>query len=94
MFQEDLTVFFADFGINAVVGGVTVRAIYDEPGLASPLGVAGAMSNTPQITLPTASVPAPPYHVAVTVPGQGSFRVIEHIPDGTGISVLLLERTA
>lgn len=55
-----------------------------------PFGMAGAQ---PRLTLPTAAVPANPVGQACTVAG-GSYTVAEHQPDGTGISVLLLEVSA
>ncbi len=91
-FAENMAPFFADFGLDCVLAGSTVRAIFDAPGQVQPLGIAGMATVMPQITLPTASVPAAPVGVPVDVPGQGRFQVAEHQPDGTGVSVLLLER--
>ena len=91
-FVEDLTPFFADFGVDATVGGVVVRAIYDEPGIVSPLGGRGSASTQPQITVPSAGLPASLHGAAATVPGKGSFTVAAAEPDGTGVTVLLLER--
>lgn len=94
MFVEDLTPFFAEFGIDALVGAAAVRVIFDEPGSTSQMGDRGVSVTQPQVTLPTASVPTPYFGVSVTVPGKGAFKIAEHAPDGTGLSVLYLERVA
>jgi hypothetical protein len=54
-------------------------------------GLAGMASTMPSLTLPTASVPASPVGKAAVVSGS-NYVVVEHQPDGTGVSTLLLER--
>ena len=83
---EDLSVFLADFGESATLAGAPVRVIFDAPG-----GQFGGISATqPQVTIATASVPANYLDAVLVIPGRGSFSVSEHLPDGTGMSVLLL----
>jgi hypothetical protein len=85
MFAEDLPAFLGDFGVDGTLAGQPVRVIFDDPG-AAPQGIS---VREPQVQLPTASVPAGCYQAALVIP-QGSFTVREHLPDGTGWSVLLL----
>ena len=90
MFTEDTATFFADFGQPTTVGGQAVQGVFDNAhalGAAGPFGVA---TTQPRLTCATAQVPADPVGQAVVVAG-GSYVVAEHQPDGTGISVLLLE---
>lgn len=86
-FAEDLTVFVADFGDAGTLDGAAVRGIFDAPGVADAVG---ATAVQPQFQLPTSSVPASPYGKTLVVP-QGSYKVREHLPDGTGMSLLVLE---
>lgn len=87
MFVEDLAPFTADFGADATLAGATVRAIFDDPG-ASDLDISHRL---PQVQIRTEDVPAQ-YAGASLVGPWGSFTVREHIPDGTGMSLLLLDR--
>lgn len=89
-FTEDLTPFFADFGVDGTLNGQPVRGIYDAPGVTANLGSAGASVTEPQLLLPTASVPASYYGATLVIPA-GTFTVREHIPDGTGLSLLLFQ---
>lgn len=78
---------------DATVGGHAVQGVFDNAhtlGAAGPFGVA---TTQPRLTCATAQVPADPVGQAVVVAG-GSYVVAEHQPDGTGISVLLLEVAA
>jgi hypothetical protein len=43
------------------------------------------------LTLPTAHVPASPVGKAAVV-GSTTYTIVEHQPDGTGVSRLMLER--
>ena len=90
MFVEDLAPFFVEFGSDATLNAVGVRAIFDNGytlGSASGIGFA---STQPRLILPTASVPANPVGMPVVVDGA-NFTVAGHEPDGTGSSVLQLE---
>lgn len=92
-FQEDLSVFFADFGVDGTLDGAAVRVIFDAPAVGE--GMAGlAMSAVaPQVQLRTSDVPAEVYGKTLVLP-QGTFTVNEHVPDGTGMSTLLLQRVS
>lgn len=91
-FVEDLTPLFADFGDDGTLAGVAVRVIFDEPGRPQ-LGGVGMAARDPQVQIATASVPASYLNAVLVIP-QGTFKVLSHEPDGTGVSTLLLKRTA
>jgi hypothetical protein len=94
-FTEDLTIFTADFGDDGTLGGAPVRGIYDGPGATASLGGMAAVATDPQYQLPTAQVPASSYGatlVILTGLGAGNYKVREHQPDGTGMSLLLLTK--
>lgn len=86
-FTEDLTGYFADFGFDAVVGGVTVRGIFDNDFLTA-LGVAAGSG--PVLLLPTASVGSAVQGGAVTVAAV-SYTIASIEPDGTGMTLLRLQ---
>lgn len=90
-FSEDLALFTADFGVNGTLAGSAVRGIFDGPAVTQALGDGGATAAEPQYQLPTASVPANSYDAVLVIP-QGTFRVREHLPDGTGMSLLILTK--
>lgn len=87
MVVENFSAYLRAWGVDGTLAGAPVRAIFDDPG--ATLG--GMAVREPQVQLPTASVPANVYDAALVIP-QGSFKVREHIPDGTGWSVLLLTK--
>jgi hypothetical protein len=96
MFVEDHSAFFADFGQPTTVGGQAVQAVFDNGyalGAAGPFAGMGIATPQPRLTCATAALPADPVGAAVVV-GAASYTVAEHQPDGTGISVLLLEVAA
>jgi hypothetical protein len=86
-FAETLSVFLADFGDAGTLAGQPVRGIFDAPGL-SQLGIQAA---EPQFQLPSASVPSSVFDTTLVIP-QGSFKVREAVPDGTGMTLLLLTK--
>lgn len=84
-FVEDLAPFVADFGSAGTLAGAPVQGIFDEPG-----GNEGGVTVTePQFQLPTAQVPPAVMGALLVIP-QGSFVVRETLPDGTGMTLLLL----
>jgi hypothetical protein len=89
---EDLSVFFnaAEFADSATLAGVAVAAIFDKAYTSAGVGAYGMAGTAPALTLATASVPADPVGLAAVVGGV-SYTVAAHEPDGTGVSVLLLE---
>lgn len=90
-FQEDLSVFVADFGSAGTLAGLPVRGIYDGPTITASLGEIGADAAEPQFELPSTMVPANSYGLTLVIP-QGTFSVRQHLPDGTGMSLLLLTK--
>jgi hypothetical protein len=86
-FAETLSVFLADFGDAGTLAGQPVRGIFDAPSSPS-LGIQAA---EPQFQLPSASVPASVFDTTLVIP-QGSFKVREAVPDGTGMTLLLLTK--
>ena len=91
MFVEDLAAFFTDFAASCTVGGVHVRAIFDNGYALGRVGMMGMAGTQPALMLATASVAADPVGLAAVVNGV-SYVVAAHEPDGTGMSLLLLER--
>lgn len=92
-FAEDLAPFFADFGVDGTLAGQPVRVIFDTPAREA----FGVVSGEPACQLPTASVPTPVEHARLVVPlGEwyGNYTVRQHLPDGTGVSTLVLAREA
>lgn len=89
-FVEDLTPYFADFGDAGTLDGVAVRVIFDAA-VQGQLGGVGMLAAQPQVQIASASVPASPEGKALVIP-QGSYIVREHLPDGTGLSVLTLTK--
>lgn len=92
-FVEDLAPYFADFGEAATLGGQAVRGIFDNAHEAAAVGALGMAATQPAFTMPTASVPATPVGAALVVRGT-TYTVVEHRPDGTGVSDLLLEEAS
>lgn len=91
---EDFTLYFAEFGVEATLGGQPVRGFFEAPGVVSPVGTYGMATTDPAFTLPTAAVTAvqaDPVDLPLVVNGV-AFTVAQHMPDGTGISTLILER--
>jgi len=98
MFAEDLTPFFdADnVGVSiATVGGVAGVGVHFGNNYAlGNVGALGMASSQPNITLPSAAVPADPVGSAVVITaghGVGNYTVAACEPDGSGITVLVLE---
>lgn len=76
---------------EGVLDGVPVSGIFDNAYALSNVGVVGMESAGPAFTMATASVPAAVRGKVLVVDGL-SYSVQGHEPDGTGVSVLLLER--
>jgi hypothetical protein len=95
MLTEDLTAFF-DAGTSGLaqqvqVDGVARAAIFDAEHQLGGLAVAGIAAAQPMLLLPTAHVPASPVGKAAVV-NAVTYTIVEHQPDGTGVSRLMLER--
>lgn len=90
MFVEDHALFFADYGVTAIVGGETVSVIFDNGYSLGNVGPIGMASSQPVLKLATANVPVNPVGAPVVI-GEAVFSIGAHEPDGTGMSRLLLE---
>ncbi len=95
MFVEDLTVFFStsEHATAATLNSVAVAGIFDAPGTVGNVGEFGIASTQPIYTLASTSVPADPVGLAL-VCNAVTYIVAAHEPDGTGISRLVLEKSA
>lgn len=85
-FTEDLAPYFADFGQAATLEGQAVRVIFDAP---SGTDFGSISATQPQVQIASAAVPLNVFGKTLVAP-QGSFTVREAIPDGTGMTLLLL----
>ena len=85
VFDADITNFLTDFGVDATVGGVACRGIFDEA-YAEVFDIVSGVS--PALLVPS-TVAAP--ENAVVVIGARSFVVASTQPDGTGFQRLRLE---
>lgn len=84
---EDFACYFVDFGIDATVGGVTVRGIFDAA-YSDGLGISG----TQPVLLVASSVTAAD-GTAITI-GATAYVVTDVQPDGTGMTRLMLQESA
>lgn len=92
MITENLAPFFADFAATGcTVGGVAVKAILENDLSLGRVGVMGMAGVAPTLLLATGSIPSDPVGLAAVVAGA-SYLVAAHEPDGTGLSLLRLER--
>ena len=89
-FVENLELFFADFGSDGTLAGAPVRVIFSAAGTVAFDGLSAVV---PQAAIATESVPAAVFEAELIIP-QGRYKVREHLPDGTGISTLLLGAVA
>lgn len=89
-FTEDLTVFFnpAEFADAATLNGVAVRGIFDNAYALQDVG-GEVYASGPVFTLASSAVPAN-VAGAVLVVGGVTYKVVEPMPDGTGVTVLRL----
>lgn len=90
MFAEDLSAFFSveELAVAATLDGVAVTGIFDN----AYTEVFGMASRAPMFTLPSASAASATQSSALVVDGV-AYRVTAVQPDGTGMSVLMLERS-
>lgn len=77
---------------TAVIDGVQVDGVFDNGYGQTQFGM-GMATRNPRFTLPTAAVPANPVGTVVGI-GSESYSISEHEPDGTGMTVLILELAA
>jgi hypothetical protein len=91
MFTEDLAPFFSvsDFAVAATLNGASVVGIFDAA-YYEPLGN-DVQSATPIFTLPTTSASSAAHGQSLVI-GATTYKVRGVEPDGTGITVLRLEK--
>ena len=95
--DDDLeAVFFeeSDFACWALLDDQPVRVIFGAAFALAGIGERGMATDAPQVLLPTSGVPASPYGMRLVLDDGRSFAVLEHHPDGTGVSQLVLEASA
>ena len=88
MFAEDITVFFnpAEMATAAVLNGVSVSGIFDNAYLEQDFG---GSASSPSFLMATSAVPATPVGMALVI-GSTTYKVVETMPDGTGVTRLRL----
>lgn len=91
MFTESLAPFFADFSAAVTIGGSSASAIFDAGYARGDVGLVGMAGSAPTLMLPTADVASDVIGQTAVV-GLVNYTVVEHQPDGTGVSTLVLER--
>lgn len=82
----------SEFAESVTLAGFPVVAIFDSAYEFGDVGGTGMASVAPVLTLATSNVPANPVGVIAIVQSI-SYRIAAHEPDGTGVSMLMLERT-
>ncbi len=94
MFIEDLSPFFSttEFADDAMLNGILVRGIFERKYAEAGAGM-GMSSTVPAFTLSTFDVPIDPVGKLLVI-NSITYAVAVHEPDGTGLSVLILERTS
>lgn len=92
MLDENLATFFDldEFAVMATIEGAEVVGIFDNSYDAAAIAVGDIAGSIPAFTLSTSSVPAKPAGKLLVVNGK-TYKIVEHRPDGTGVSVLRLE---
>ena len=84
------TVTLQALGQVVTVAGQSVQAVFDNGFALGSVGI-GMAGTQPTLRLRTADVAADPVGQAVSV-NAVAYTVAAHEPDGTGVSVLMLER--
>ena len=92
--------------VTVVIGGQSIEAMFQAPGMLANLGGYEVQASKPALVLPTGSVsphvddwlayfeePANTINLTVVVDAV-SYKIVTHEPNGAGISRLLLERIA
>lgn len=77
---------------NASLAGAAVRGIFDAGHALGQVGI-GMAGTQSMFTLATASIVGEAVGQSLVI-GSTTYTVAAHEPDGTGVSVLLLEKTA
>jgi hypothetical protein len=95
MIGDDLTPFFVpgEFaGVGDTLDGQPVAGIFDREFVSTDDGI-GMATSRPAYLLPTSEVPAAPEEMILVIAKTGArFIVAAHEPDGTGVTMLILEK--
>lgn len=76
---------------TVLIGGVEVPGIFRNPSKNAEVGI-GAADTSPSVTLASNAVPSNPVDSVIDIDGA-PYVVITSDPDGTGLTVLRVERT-
>ena len=76
---------------QAVIGAATVSVIFDDGFITQDVGGLPLESTGPRFTALTSDLPTPILGQPVTI-SANNYKVREHHPDGTGISLCLLHK--
>jgi hypothetical protein len=90
MFAENFSTFFKDFGVQATLGLASVRGVFDNAFVDA--GGLGAYGTQPIFTCASADLAGVQVGQSATVQAT-AYRIVGIEPDGTGVSVVRLERT-
>jgi len=92
---EDLDVFFSasEFATTATLAGVEILGIFESAYALASVGPAGMASENPVFTTKTSLLGNDVVGQEILI-GETQYTVAEHQPDGTGLSLLVLERYA
>lgn len=92
-FTEDLKSFLStkDFAVSAIYNGVSVDVIFDSVYFEESTGLVGFQGSAPMATALTSDVPNAA-HGDTLVISSVTYKVVGVEPDGTGITVLRLEK--
>jgi hypothetical protein len=85
-FQEDLDVYFSDFGTDVVIAGNSIKAIFDNPYS----GAFGGLVTETGSTLTISEIGNAAVGTTVLIDGS-TYTIAAIEPDGTGLFVLRLK---
>lgn len=92
-FTEDLRAFIStnDFAVSAVYNGVSIDVIFEAAYFEENMGSVGFQGSAPMVTALTIDVPNAAHGETLVINGV-TYKVASVEPDGTGITVLRLEK--
>lgn len=74
-------------------GGSETGGIFRDPYATADLGI-DLSSTAPSVTVDTSAVPSDPIGMPVQIVDGAAFRIADHKPDGTGLTVIVLEKAS
>lgn len=87
---EDLTQFFADFGVAATIGTTALTVIFDADMIEVAVGNIGQLHENRTALVATASLPSGTAEGTAITINSTAYVIKNMIPDGTGITTLEL----